>query len=74
MRVRDLAAAQWLYRLDSYTNAEFGCTHSMCAFQDECVGCGEHATTLENTGLCARCTAQRQADTAHRKRGMNSEG
>ncbi len=65
MRVSSPEAAQWLYRLDSYTNAEFGRARTLSAIEDVCVACNRQATTTNISGLCRTCAAQRQADTAN---------
>ena len=65
MRVRSLDAAEWLYRLDSYTNAEFGRARTLSAIEDVCVACGKRTTETNVGGLCRACAAQRQPDTAN---------
>jgi hypothetical protein len=62
MRVNSNEAAQWLYRLDSYTNTEFGRARTLSAIQDACTGCGRQATAPSVSGLCRQCAAQRQPD------------
>jgi hypothetical protein len=54
-------AAQWLHRLDTYTNAEFGRARTLFAIQDLCVACGRDVTTPDVDGLCRPCSAQRQS-------------
>jgi hypothetical protein len=65
MRVSSPEAAQWLHRLDSYTNAVFGRARTLSAIEDVCVACSRQATTTNISGLCRTCAAQRQADTAN---------
>jgi hypothetical protein len=52
----------WLYRLDSYTNAEHGHARSLLAVQDVCVGCGGRAVNPDVSGFCPRCSAKRRPD------------
>jgi len=63
MRVSSREAAQWLHRLDTYTNAEFGRARTLAAIQDVCVTCGGRVTTPNVDGLCRPCAAQRQPET-----------
>ena len=65
MRVSSPEATQWLHRLDSYTNAEFGRARTLSAMDVECVACSRYATTTNISGLCRTCVAQRQTDTAN---------
>jgi hypothetical protein len=65
MRVSNREAAQWLHRLDAYTNAEFGRARTLSAIQDLCVACGRRVTTPSVNGLCPQCVAQRQPETAN---------
>lgn len=62
MRGRNVGVAQWLYHLDSYTNAEFGAARSLEAIRDACVGCGGPALDPDLSGLCRKCAAQRRPD------------
>ena len=63
MRVSSREAAQWLHRLDTYTNAEFGRARALAAIQDVCVTCGGRVTSPNVDGLCRPCAAQRQPET-----------
>ena len=65
MRVSSAEATQWLHRLDSYTNAVFGRARTLSATEDMCVACSRQATTINISGLCRTCVAQRLADTAN---------
>ena len=62
MRARTLGVAQWLYHLDSYTNAEFGAARSLEAIRDACVGCGGPTSEPDLSGLCRTCAAKRRPD------------
>ena len=62
MRLSNPEAASWLRRLDSYTNAEFGRSRTLCAIQDVCVACGQPEYAPNGVGLCPRCAAQREPD------------
>ena len=50
MRLSNPEAASWLRRLDSYTNAEFGRSRTLCAIQDVCVACGQPKTRQMASG------------------------
>ena len=63
MRLSSEEATRWLYRLDSYTNAVFGRSHSLATKHDLCVACNGAVTSVTPDGLCPRCEAQRQPDT-----------
>jgi hypothetical protein len=63
MRVSSDEATQWLYRLDSYTNAVFGRSRTLSAMHDLCVACNGPLPAGSADGLCSRCAAQRQPDT-----------
>jgi hypothetical protein len=52
----------WLHRLDSYTNAEFGRQRTSCAGDGVCVACGKSTSNLSALGLCAKCLAERAPD------------
>ena len=51
----------WLYSLDSYTNAEFGAARTMAFNDGFCVTCDGPAG-LNARGMCATCAAKRAAD------------
>jgi hypothetical protein len=53
---------EWLRRLDSYTNAEFGRARTSCAGDDVCVACGKSDRSTTALGLCPQCLAQRAPD------------
>ena len=63
MRVSSRDTVQWLQRLDSYTNAEFGRARTLSAIQDLCVACDRPVTAPSVNGLCRLCVAQRQPET-----------
>ena len=64
-RIRSRAELKnWLYHLDSYTNAEFGYARSLHAGQHLCVGCGGHTPDPDVSGLCRKCAAKRRPDHA----------
>lgn len=52
----------WLYHLDSYTNAVFGHARSLLAIRDVCIGCGGTAAHPDVSGLCYACAAKRRPD------------
>jgi hypothetical protein len=52
----------WLYHLDSYTNAELGHARTLRASEDLCVACGARAPDPDVRGLCLKCAAQRRPD------------
>ena len=54
--------ADWLYHLDSYTNAEFGRSRTLAAIHDSCVACGGPASDPDVSGLCWKCVAKRRSD------------
>ena len=53
---------EWLRRLDSYTNAEFGRERTGCARDGVCVACGTSDSSPTAVGLCASCLARRAPD------------
>jgi len=62
MRLSSEEATQWLYQLDSYTNAIFGRSRSLAAQHDQCVACNGPLPSASREGLCPKCVAQRQPD------------
>jgi hypothetical protein len=60
MRSGDLT--DWLRRLDSYTNAEFGHARTLSAISDQCVACGATTREPDVFGLCNQCAAKRRPD------------
>jgi hypothetical protein len=64
MRLSSKEAMQWLYRLDSYTNAVFGRSRTLSTGQESCVACAGPMTAPSANGLCPKCMAQREPDTA----------
>jgi hypothetical protein len=65
MRLSSKEAMQWLYRLDSYTNAVFGRSRTLSAGHghDACVACAGPMPAQGSVGLCPKCAAQREPDT-----------
>ena len=63
MRLSSKEATQWLYRLDSYTNAVFGRSRTVSTGQDSCVACAGPMPADSAAGLCPKCAAQREPDT-----------
>jgi hypothetical protein len=53
---------EWLHRLDSCTNAEFGRPRTACVRDSVCVACGKSDSGSAAAGLCAGCRAQRVPD------------
>ena len=52
----------WLYRLDTYTNAEFGVARTLALSEGVCVACLARVIERDKRGLCSRCSAKRVAD------------
>jgi hypothetical protein len=63
MRLSSKDAMQWLYRLDSYTNAIFGRSRTLSASHESCVACAGSIPVPSPNGLCPKCAAQREPDT-----------
>ena len=53
---------RWLHRLDSYTNAEYGRSRTLCNVSDLCVACGRTDPQRDAFGLCAECARRREPD------------
>jgi hypothetical protein len=62
MRMSSDETTDWLYRLDSYTNAVFGRPRTLSIVHGSCVACNGPLAAPEPTGLCPRCAAQRVPD------------
>jgi len=62
-RISKQVDLDWLRRLDSYTNTEFGQCRSWAISRSICVTCGGFAPDADTIGLCAKCAAKRRADT-----------
>ena len=62
MRLSSEEATQWLYRLDSYTNAVFGRSRTLTTGHDACVACAVPLPTPSTNGLCPKCVAKREPD------------
>ena len=60
--MRNTELTNWLRRLDSYTNAEFGQSRTLAAIHDRCVACDCTATAPDIGGLCTVCAAKRRPD------------
>ena len=62
MRLSSKEAMEWLYRLDSYTNAVFGRSRTLSTNHESCVACAGPMTAPSVSGLCPKCVAQREPD------------
>lgn len=60
--MRNPNLTDWLHRLDSYTNAEFGQARTLAAIRDACIACGGDAPDPDIGGLCKKCAAKRRPD------------